>query len=140
MEHGGNLNARVQNLETRFERVEQILPNLATKDDLKRFATRKDLESEMHSMREHVREVKLVRTEFAERVELILAEGRAERRAAREDTLALIEAERERWRAVIDQQNRLFDRIGTLDVDSNDRDRAPDPRVTRLEGHEQSRA
>ncbi len=62
MENGGDLEGRVQNLEIRFARVEQILPTLATKDDLKgmptvddpkgfamkadleRFATRDDFE------------------------------------------------------------------------------------------------
>jgi hypothetical protein len=71
---------------------------------------------------------------MAEDRRLIRAECEANRRASREELFALIEAERDRWQAVIDQQNRLFDRIGTVDVDSNDRDRALDRRVTRLEG------
>lgn len=198
MENGGNLEARVQKLEVRIATVEQILPTLATKDDLKgmptaddpkgfamkvdlerfatkddlkgmptvddpkgfamkadldRFATRDDLkgmptvddpkgfalkadlEHEMHSMREFVREqIGHLRIEMAEDRRRIQAECEANRRASREEMYVLIEVERERWRAIIDQQNRAFERMASIDVESRDRDRALDLRITRLEG------
>lgn len=39
------LEAMVKNLDHRVDRIEQILPTLATKEDLKAFATKKDLET-----------------------------------------------------------------------------------------------
>jgi hypothetical protein len=40
-----DVEAMVRNLDHRVDRIEQILPTLATKEDLKAFATKKDLEA-----------------------------------------------------------------------------------------------
>lgn len=143
MENGGNLEGRAQNLELRFASVEQILPTLATKgdlkgmptvddpkgfatkDDLERFATKEDLEHEMHSMREFVREqIGFVRTEMA-----------SDRVALWRSTLALIEAERERWAVVVDGLNRLGEKVDRVDIEARQRARALERRMEKLEEH-----
>ena len=121
MEDGRNLEGRVQNLETRFARGEQILPTLATRDDLQAFPTndtlrayaaKADLQSGMHAMREFMRE------QFG----LLRAEMASDRAALGRSTLALIEAERERWAAVVDGLSRLGEKVDRVDADARHRD------------------
>ena len=47
------LEAIVRNIDRRLSRVEQILPSLATKEDLKAFATKDDLREESELTRQH---------------------------------------------------------------------------------------
>jgi hypothetical protein len=46
---------RLNNLDQRLEKIEQILPTLATKDDLKAFATKDDLKAESDETRRYMR-------------------------------------------------------------------------------------
>jgi hypothetical protein len=43
----------LENIDRRLTTVEQILPTLATKDDLKRFATKEDMKAEGEQTRRH---------------------------------------------------------------------------------------
>lgn len=85
MENGGNLDARVHNLETRFARVEQILPTLATKGDLERFATKDDLEQQGEELRQF----------FLEHFRLLRGE-------VRDDMRVLLDAQNRKIDAVVD--------------------------------------
>jgi hypothetical protein len=61
----------VRNLNDRFGRIEQILPTLATKEDLKAYATKDDVRAEGELTRQHFNAV-------AERLETkiqVIAEG-----------------------------------------------------------------
>ena len=46
-----DMEAILRNLDVRVGRIEQILPTLATKDDLERFATKDDLEASERRLR-----------------------------------------------------------------------------------------
>ncbi len=53
------ISERFNNLDRRLSNVEQILPTLATKDDLKAFATKQDLEKMGADLRTEIRESEL---------------------------------------------------------------------------------
>ena len=114
------------------------LKAFATKDDLKGFATKEDLaeglERESKSLREFILEnMKWLREEMAEDRRRFEAQARADRRAAREELLVLVEGERDRWQALLDRQGSVIEQLGRVDVESRARDRALDTRVSRLE-------
>jgi len=84
---------RLENLDHRLDRIEQILPNLATKEDLKAFATKDDLKAleakfertfaTKADLREGLEEAKrhatMLHEDLVERLKL-LGEGRRKRR------------------------------------------------------------
>ena len=114
------------------------LKAFATKDDLKGFATKEDLaeglERESKSLREFILEnMTWLREEMAEDRRRFEAQARADRRAAREELLVLVEGERDRWQALLDRQGSVIEQLGRVDVESRARDRALDKRVSRLE-------
>ncbi len=109
------------------------LERFATKDDLKGFPTvddpkgfvttealKKELATEMAAMREFV-------VEQVRHLHTAIRDGRAEVRV-------LIEAERDRWTAVVDQQNHLLEALGLVDIAAKDRDTVLDGRITALDG------
>ena len=77
-----SLEARVKNIDERTTKIEQILPTLATKEDLKALATKDELRAEGQATRQHFNAV-------AERIEAsvkAIAEGH-------EATKAFVEAQ-----------------------------------------------
>lgn len=52
-----DVQAMVKNLDQRLSTVEQILPTLATKEDLKAFATKEDLKDDIALIAQHLADV-----------------------------------------------------------------------------------
>jgi hypothetical protein len=67
---------RLENLDRRLDRIEQMLPTLATKGDLKAFATRDEMRE---LFEEATHQAKLLHEDLVERIKL-LGEGRPKRR------------------------------------------------------------
>jgi hypothetical protein len=93
-----DLASRVKNIDDRTKRLEQILPTLATKDDLKSFATKDDLKS--FATKDDVREEGArTRQHFnavAERIEAsvkVIAEGHEATKGSVNSQLSEVKAE-----------------------------------------------
>jgi hypothetical protein len=127
----------VSNIDRRLERVEQILPTLATKEDLQAFPTKEDLQA--YATKEDLKA-------FATKEDLE-AHGARERTAmhafiadalARQtaDIRILLEQERAFLRVVADGVLACTEQLRGVDADSRARDAALDRRVQRLENRE----
>lgn len=144
---GRPLEATVKNIDTRLARVEQILPTLATKDeiqalraDLERFATKKDLEQfatqkdlERFATKEDLERfaTKEDLKAFPTREEMF-EEGRSTRRhfdAVAERLEAQIKLLAEGQVALSDRMDRRFDEAGKI-LANHER------RITRLEARQ----
>lgn len=141
----------VQNLDTRLTGVEQILPTLATRDDLKAFATKDDLKAfaTKDDLRRALEDVPTRRDPkgFVTRDDL-QAFGEHQGALMRQFVLKVVEKSaadtRHEMRLLFEAQNRKIDavldlhqagRARTEEVDeaARTRDAALDRRVTRLE-------
>jgi hypothetical protein len=165
--------ARLENIDRRLARVEQILPTLATrkdlerlptaddpkgfattkdlktfatKDDLKTFATKDDLKkfATKDDLKRFATKDDLKR--FATKDDLkgmptvadpkgfaTKADLQQLRRDIKHDVLVLLEAERDRWRALMDAVNAVLEQMPRIDRESQARDAALDRRVQALE-------
>jgi hypothetical protein len=95
------------------------LKKFATQDDLKRFATKDDLKG-MPTVADP--------KGFATKADL-----QQLRRDIKHDVLVLLEAERDRWRALMDAVNAVLEQMPRIDRESQARDAALDRRVQALE-------
>lgn len=132
----------VRNIDLRLQRVEQILPTLATKDDLKGmptvddpkgFATKEDLRAELRNYptRAEVdamfaREGEVMRTFVLEVVEKSAADTRHEMRV-------LFERQQTWFHTMLDAIGSVREDIRQVDAGSRTRDAALDERLRRLE-------
>lgn len=125
----GRVEIHVRNIDLRLERVEQILPTLATRDDLrgmptvddpKGFVTTADLEA--FGERESV----AMRAFLLEVVQKSTADLRDEMRV-------LFEEQRTWFQTLNDKIDGVRDLAVAVDADSRARDAALDRRLTRLE-------
>jgi hypothetical protein len=132
----------VRNIDLRLQRVEQILPTLATKDDLKGmptvddpkgFATKEDLRAELRNYptRAEVdamfaREGEVMRTFVLEVVEKSAADTRHEMRV-------LFERQQTWFHTMLDAIGSVREDLRQVDAGSRARDAALDERLRRLE-------
>ena len=135
---------------------EDVLPTLATKDDLKQFATKADLERfatkedlkqfatkedlktdlqhEMQSLRAFlVDHIGHLRRWVADDVRRVEATHDADRRAARTEVHTLIEAERAHRTVQLHQHDATAAQLADVDLNAKQRDADLDRRVTLLE-------
>jgi len=140
------LAVHVRNIDRRLERVEQILPTLATKEDLKAFPTKEDLQA--YATKEDLKAfaTKEDLKAYATKEDLD-AHGARERTAMHAfiaDALArqtadigiLLEQHHEFLRVVADGVLACTEQLRRVDADSQARDAALDRRVQRLENRE----
>jgi hypothetical protein len=131
MKSGDQVEAHLRNLDRRVDRVEQILPTLATKVDLKAFATKEDLKA--FATKEDLKA-------FATKEDLKAFPTRDEMREAIQEAVGqvrvLFEAQTHEIRLMAETLNAHLHRHETLErrVDGQDASLdAPDLRVRRLE-------
>jgi hypothetical protein len=73
--NANDLEARVRNIDERTTRIEQILPTLATKDDLKAFPTREEVQTVVRDEGERTRQQFNAVAERIEASVKVIAEG-----------------------------------------------------------------
>lgn len=120
--------ARLESIDRRLLRVEEILPTLATKDDLKGMPTVDDPKGFVttailhQALAEHsAREGKIMREFVLETLQNGLD---AQRHALKADMRALIEEERERWKVLADGLAAVVADLHRVEEESKARDRA----------------
>jgi hypothetical protein len=137
---------RLENIDRRLARVEQILPTLATRKDLERmptvddpkgFATTKDLKK--FATKDDLKrfatkdDLKGMPTVDDPKGFATTADLQELRRDIKHDVLVLLEAERDRWHALTDAVNAVLEQMPRIEHESQARDAALDRRVQALE-------
>jgi hypothetical protein len=136
----------VSNIDRRLERVEQILPTLATKEDLQAFPTKEDLKAyaTKEDLKAYATKEDLKAYPTKDDLEAYGARERTAMHAFIADALArqtadiriLLEQERAFLRVVADGVLACTEQLRRVDADSQARDAALDRRVQRLENRE----
>jgi hypothetical protein len=134
------LETRVENFDRRLERVEQILPTLATKDDLKAFPTKEDVKVFLTKEDAKVFLTRKDAKVFATKADLAqyAVEQRAYlhgefRRAILHDMRVLFEEQQHFIRVLAEGIQRCNERLARVDAESRSRDAHLDGRLQRLE-------